>query len=270
MSRRKFLFGSLAFGGAIFSDAWLRQPTAVEVSHTRLPIGKIPAGRELRIAHISDLHLHKFNRYFKQVADRTNALDPDMILLTGDYVEEARNLVGVLDFLEQLEAPAGVFAVQGNWEYWALIEGEKLRDRFRQRGVRLLLDRRADIEHNGISVSVLGIDFPSSSGSVQRLNEAADKSRINIALSHVPQFQHELLDGTSDLILCGHTHGGQVRLPLLKPFHLPRHSGPFVNGLYRVGEQNTPLYVTRGIGTSIMPIRFFCPPEISLIRLVGT
>ena len=74
---------------------------------------------------------------------------------------------------------------------------------------------------------------------------------------------------SADLILCGHTHGGQVRLPLIKPFHLPRHSGQFISGLYRVGQKRVPLYVSRGIGTSILPVRFFCPPEISLIRLYG-
>ncbi len=269
LSRRKFLFGSLAFGGAIFGDAWLRQPTSVEVTETRLPCRKIGQGKELRVVHLSDLHLHKFNGYFKQVAEKTNNLKPDLILLTGDYVEEARNLSGVLAFLERLRAPGGVFAVQGNWEYWALIEGENLRDKFRKRGVQLLINQRADVEHRGMLISILGIDFPSSSHSVQQLNDNADSSRINIALSHVPAFQHDLMEETSDLILSGHTHGGQVRLPLIKPFHLPRHSGSFVDGLYRVGPKKTPLYVTRGIGTSIMPLRLFCPPEISLIRIAG-
>ncbi len=269
LSRRKFLFGSLAFSGAVFADAWLRQPTDLEVSQTRLPISKIPSGKELRVVHLSDLHLHRYDRYFRQVAAATSTLNPDLILLTGDYVEEARNLSGVLDFLAQLKAPAGVFAVQGNWEYWALIEGKNLRDKFRSKGVELLINQRADIDYKGVAISILGIDFPSPSGSVQQLNDAAEKSRVNIALSHVPAFQHEIMDDTSDLILCGHTHGGQVRLPMLKPFHLPRHSGRFVDGLYRVGKKDTPLYVTRGIGTSIMPLRFFCPPEINLIRLVG-
>ena len=269
LSRRKFLFGSLVFGGAVFGDAWLRQPTNVEVCQTPLEVSKVPSGKKLRIVHLSDLHMHNFNPYFKQVVETANALKPDMILLTGDYVEEARNLSGVLDFLGQLKAPAGIFAVQGNWEYWALIEGKNLQEKFRGKGVQLLLNQRADIEYSGIPVSVLGIDFPSSSGSVQQLNDSADRERVNIALSHVPAFQHEIMDGTADLILCGHTHGGQVRLPLLKPFHLPRHSGSFVDGLYRVGNNGTPLYVTRGIGTSVMPLRFFCPPEISLIELVG-
>ncbi len=269
LGRRKFLLGGLACGTAVLGDAWLRQPTALQVRETRLPTAKIPAGRELRIAHLSDLHLHRFNAYFRRVAAATGALKPDIILLTGDYVEEERNLSGVLDFLAQLKAPAGVYAVQGNWEYWALIEGKNLQDKFLGAGVRLLINRSEKIDHDGLALSVLGIDFPSSSRDVSQLAANCDTGRINIALSHVPAFHHELLDGKADLVLCGHTHGGQVRLPLLKPFHLPRHSGPFVDGLYRVGRQQLPLYVTRGIGTSILPLRLFCPPEIGLIRLYG-
>lgn len=269
LARRKFLIGSAACGGALFGDAWLRQPTSLEVRRNDLPVRKISAGKEIRIVHLSDLHLQTCNRYFRGVAEKTNALEPDIILLTGDYVEEARNLSGVLDFLGLLRAPAGIYAVQGNWEYWALIEGKNLQQKFQSRGAKLLINQRADISWNETDLSILGIDFPSSSASVRDLDTETDSSRVNIALSHVPAFQHDILAAKTDLILCGHTHGGQVRLPFLKPFHLPRHSGPFVDGLYRVGRQKIPLYVTRGIGTSILPIRFFCPPEISLIRLYG-
>ena len=270
LSRRKFLLGGAACGGVLLSDAWLRQPKALEISTTRLATEKIPAGRELRIVQLSDLHLDSFNEYFRQVASKTNALKPDMILLTGDYVEEARNLNGVLKFLRLLSAPGGIYAVQGNWEYWALIEGKNLQDKFHRAGATLLINQRGDADIRDLPVSVLGVDYPSASGSLQILRTAADPDRINITLSHVPAFQHGLLDGIADLVLSGHTHGGQVRLPLIKPFYLPRHSGAYVSGLYRVGEkQQVPLYVSRGIGTSVMPVRFFCPPEISLLRLYG-
>jgi predicted MPP superfamily phosphohydrolase len=94
-----------------------------------------------------------------------------------------------------------------------------------------------------------------------------DPARVNLLLSHVPAFDHQRLDGRTDLILCGHTHGGQVRLPFLPPLYLPRFSGRFVEGMFRVGPHATPLYVTRGIGTSLFPVRFLCPPEITLLRL---
>ncbi|MEJ2200971.1 MAG: hypothetical protein P8X63_08160, partial [Desulfuromonadaceae bacterium] len=80
-------------------------------------------------------------------------------------------------------------------------------------------------------------------------------------------FRHKELDSRIDLILCGHTHGGQVRIPFVPPFYLPRFSGDFVAGMYRVGPNATPLYVNRGVGTSIFPVRFMCRPEITLLRL---
>lgn len=269
ITRRKFLLGGAVIGTGLLGDGFFRQPTSLEIRQVRLPVQKIPTGKSLRIVHLSDLHLHRFSDYFERVALETNELRPDLILLTGDYVEEERNLTGVLEFLRRLKAPAGVFAVQGNWEYWALIEGERLQRSFAEVGVNLLIDQRADVNWNGMPISLLGIDFPSASGSLQRLVDSADTDRVNVTLSHVPAFQHEILAGKSDLILCGHTHGGQVRLPFVKPFHLPRHSGDFVDGLYHVGATRLPIYVSRGIGTSIMPVRFFCPPEICLIELYG-
>jgi hypothetical protein len=99
------------------------------------------------------------------------------------------------------------------------------------------------------------------------LQAQADPARFNVLLSHVPAFAHEQLDQRIGLILCGHTHGGQVRLPVLPPLILPRFSGRFVAGLYRVGRYDTPLYVNRGIGTSVLPARFFCRPEITVVTL---
>lgn len=104
---------------------------------------------------------------------------------------------------------------------------------------------------------------------MRRLQEQADPSRFNLLLSHVPAFAHEQLEQSIGLILCGHTHGGQLRLPLLPPLYLPRFSGRFVAGLYQVGRYDTSLYVNRGIGTSVLPVRLACRPEITLITLTG-
>ena len=113
ISRRKFLLGSAILSTTLLGEGFLRQPTALDIRQTDLPIAKLPTGKELRIAHLSDLHLHKFTSYFKKVAAKTNALKPDIILLTGDYVEEARNISDVLKFLRLLEAPGGIFCSSG-------------------------------------------------------------------------------------------------------------------------------------------------------------
>ncbi|MDT8422243.1 MAG: metallophosphoesterase [Desulfuromonadales bacterium] len=271
--RRRFLGRSVGFLTLLGSGVGVRglwyEPRHAVVEEQLIVSPKLPAGVEVRLGQLSDLHIQTVNRYHREVAAQVNALGVDAVLLTGDYLEEKRNLAGVVRFLQLLHAPQGVYGVQGNWEYWSRLEGENLRRRFAAAGVTLLINERIDLAVTGIPLSLAGLDYPSLADSLKRLQAQIDPQRLNLLLSHVPAFDHHLLDKRWDLILCGHTHGGQVRLPALPPLHLPMYSGDFVAGNYRVGAHATPLYVNRGIGTSGLPVRFFCPPEITLIRLVG-
>lgn len=251
--------------GAFFADTLWYEPQAVKVE--RLPLKARSQGETVRLAQISDLHISSFNSYFEKVCEQVSRLQPDIILLTGDYLEEERNIRGILDFLKKLEAPHGVFAIQGNWEYWARVEGENLRRHFAGVGVQLLINERADLDVKGHPLSLLGLDYPSSTSQLAQLQQDIDPERFNLLMSHVPAFAHEKLDKKIDLVLCGHTHGGQVRIPFLPPLYLPRYSGRFVDGYYHVSQHQIPLYVNRGIGTSVFPLRFFCRPEISLFEL---
>jgi predicted MPP superfamily phosphohydrolase len=266
LSRRRFLtLGAAGLTAAGLADTLWLEPRGVRIEELALPTGQ--RGRPVRLVQISDLHLSNFDGYFQHVVDLVSGLAPDLIVLTGDYLEEERNIRAVLNFLRKQRAPQGVYAVQGNWEYWSRLEGENLRRHFLGAGARLLINERADLEVNGQRLSLLGLDYPSSSDQLRCLQEQADPARFNLLLSHVPAFAHEQLERLIGLILCGHTHGGQVRLPLLPPIVLPRYSGRFVAGLYQVGRFDTPLYVNRGIGTSVLPIRLACRPEITVIEL---
>ncbi len=267
ISRRSFLAwtGVTACAVAVGEGLWY-EPRAVRVETLQLPLVKIPPGRQLRLVHLSDLHIRRLHAYYRKVARMVAELEPDAIFITGDFLERRRNLNAVHEFLAMLDAPHGVFAVQGNWEYWARVEGENLRSAFARRGTTLLINERHDLEVRGVPLSILGLDYPSSADALEKLQAEADSARVNLLLSHVPAFDHDRLDGRIDLLLAGHTHGGQVRLPLIHPFYLPRFSDPFVSGLYHVGP-GTPLYVSRGVGTSLFPVRFLCPPEITLLEI---
>lgn len=268
LSRRRFLaLGTAGLAVAGLTDLLWIEPRGVRVEQLVQPTGQ--SGRPVRLVQISDLHLEEFNGYFRKVAALVAGLNPDLIVLTGDYLEEERNIRAVLDFLRQLKAPHGVYAVQGNWEYWSRLEGENLRRHFHGAGVKLLINERSDLDIGGQRLSILGLDYPSSSDQLRRLQEQADPTRFNLLLSHVPGFSHEHLERHIGLILCGHTHGGQVRMPLLPPLYLPRFSGRFVAGSYQVGRHHTPLYVNRGIGTSVLPVRLNCRPEITVVTLNG-
>ncbi len=268
ITRRRFLtLGLGGLTGTLLADTLWYEPQAIKLENLSVPVAQFK--KSLRLVQISDLHLNNFNRYFEKVAAKVNALQPDLIMLTGDYLEEERNIRGVLDFLKELKAKHGIYAVQGNWEYWSRLEGENLRRHFAGVGVKLLIDERADLEINGQSLSILGLDYPSSTDQLQRVQKGIDPQRFNLLLSHVPAFAHEQLHERIGLILSGHTHGGQVRLPFLPPFYLPRYSGRFISGLYHVSHHRIPLYVSRGVGTSVLPVRFLCRPEIGLIELTA-
>ncbi len=266
MSRRQFLsLGMTGIAGTIAADTVWYEPQALQVERLTLPTSS--PGGQVRLLQISDLHLSNFNSYFAKVARQVADLQPDLIVLTGDYLEEERNIRGVLSFLKELKAPHGIYAVQGNWEYWSRLEGENLRRHFAGAGVKLLLNERTDLEINGRALSIFGLDYPSSIDHLHQLQKEVDPQRFNLLLSHVPAFAHEQLNKHINLILSGHTHGGQLRLPFLPPLYLPRYSGRFVAGFYHVSQHRIPLYVSRGVGTSVLPLRFFCRPEIGLFEL---
>jgi hypothetical protein len=266
ISRRRFLsLGAAGLAGALLAETVWYEPQALQVEQSTIP-SALPGGR-IRMVQVSDLHLSSFNNYFKTVANTVAGLEPDLIVLTGDYLEEERNIRGVLSFLKELHAPHGIYAVQGNWEYWSRLEGENLRRHFAGAGVKLLINERADLEIKGRALSIYGMDYPSSTDYLHRLQQDIDPRRFNLLLSHVPAFAHEQLSKHINLVLSGHTHGGQIRLPYLPPFYLPRYSGRFVAGYYQVSEHQVPLYVSRGVGTSVLPLRFLCRPEIGLFEL---
>ena len=269
VTRRRFLgLGMAGLASTLAADCLLLEPQALELNQLQLESGF--SGSPVRILQISDLHLSTFNSYLTKVAEQATALTPDIIVLTGDYLEEQRNIRGVLDFLRQLKAQFGIYAVQGNWEYWSRLEGENLRRHFARAGVQLLINERVDVSIGSHHLSILGLDYPSGSDHLKTLMQLSVPDRFNVLLSHVPAFSHQYLEAHIGLVLCGHTHGGQVRLPWMPPFYLPRYAGRFVAGMYHVSAHHTPLYVSKGIGTSILPIRFLCRPELTLFTLGGS
>lgn len=266
LTRRRFLTGGAGLlGTAFLGDSLWYEPQAIRLE--KLELSTRQPGPVIRLVQISDLHLDQLADYHHKISARIAELRPDLILMTGDYLEQKRNVRGVLDFLKLLAAPHGIFAVQGNWEYWSRLEGENLQRHFSGAGVELLINQRADVLLHGRQLSILGLDYPSSGHQLQTLMQKVDPASVNVLLSHVPAFAHEHLSRHINLILCGHTHGGQIRLPMLPPLYLPRYTGRFVAGRYEVGTHKIPLYVNRGLGTSILPMRFLCRPEITLIEM---
>ncbi len=254
ISRRKFLTTSLLAGGAVCADATCLEPTRLAVRHVRIGEGT-PSHR---LVHFSDVH-HKGDRpYLQSVVDTINSLAPDFACFTGDIVEQAQHLPAALEILAGIKTP--LFGVPGNHDYYSGISFEPVRKCFAATGGSWLLNASHAIP--GTNLNLLGTIclFP-------QLPPAASKPGAkNILLTHYPAYVKRLGNRKFDLMLAGHSHGGQVRLPLFGSIIVPYQVGEYDMGLFQTAAG--PLYVNPGIGyIGHYDVRFNCRPEITVIEI---
>lgn len=255
ISRRKFLGTALlAAGGVAGAEAVCLEPTWLEVRRVR--VGDSPAPH--RLVHFSDVH-HKGNRGHLQNVVRTiNSLAPDFACFTGDIVEQRQHLPAALEILAGIRCP--LFGVPGNHDFLSRISFEPVRRCFAATGGAWLLNAAHEIP--GRNVNLIGsICF------YPQLPPPPSKPHCkNIYLTHYPAVVKQLGDRKFDLLLAGHSHGGQVRLPLVGPLIVPANVGEYDLGLYQTAAG--PLYVNPGIGyIGHYGIRWNCRPEITVIEV---
>jgi len=267
--------GGLALYSGEFERHWL------EVVHRDITIAGLPAAFEgVRLAQISDIHLDEFTEPFllREAIDEINQAHPDYVLLTGDYVTaevlprhltaEAARQCGRM--LNRLECPRR-YAVFGNHDIWA--GEEEVGEALQTNGITVLRNESVALDRDGGRMWLAGLDDPVCG---QPDPEQAIPSSIRnipqepvILMCHGPDYVDTLRSHPAAqpvaLILSGHTHGGQIRLPLLGALRLPPGGRKYVEGLFRVGTIQ--LYVNRGIGSVGVPFRFDCRPEITLFTL---
>ena len=219
---------------------------------------------ELTILHLSDVHLRGPGPWVDRLCALVSALPADLVVLTGDVVTRGY-LPEVADqFLEAVpKSRLGTFAVIGNWEVWGGAPRQIWEAHLARHAIPLLHDRWVDL---GVITLVGTDDFLSGKPDLDAAFAGVAGDRPIVVISHSPILFPQLARPGVCLVLSGHTHAGQVRLPVVGPFFLPRGSGPFPGGWYQQGE--TWLFVSRGIGWSIAPVRFRCPPELARVRLV--
>lgn len=207
----------------------------------------------LRLIHISDIHHKGDRRYLEGVVERINAIDADLVCLTGDLVEDAGNLPECLEILSGIRKP--VFGVPGNHDHLGRACERQIRATFRAGGGDWLVETNV--------VAMAGeLEIVGGAGRAARVpREGAGRKRI--LLTHYPDAADGLPTGSFDLILAGHTHGGQARIPLLDRPVLADMAGPYDRGLFQT--RAGPLYVNPGIGTFLAPVRFACRPELTVI-----
>ena len=256
--RRNLVFrlASAAASLIVFAIVWATaiEPYRIEVTQHRV---FLPVGRRLVVAHISDLHTSGAGRRERALLRELEAAKPDAIVITGDTVNSG-SPIALEEVIRRMHAPLGVFAVLGNWEHWRPVPD--VAAAFARAGATLLTNDARELIPG---VWLAGVDSdgsPAPDVAFQKVPAGAK----SITLIHSPAYFDDLARRTS-LVLAGHTHGGQVRLPGFAPFWLPPGSLPYVAGWYE--RDGARLFVSRGIGTSILPIRAFCRPELAIIAI---
>lgn len=243
----------------------------VEISRVTVRIKDLPSAFVgFTLAHLSDIHHGWYVSldYVQRCIEIANSLRPDLVALTGDLTFGGRQYVApVTELLRSLQAPAGVYAVLGNHDYYA--SAPYVSAALRRAGCKLLIDAQDVIEQRGDRLTLLGVDdFYHGNTDLNRLLRDLPTGAPIITLSHNPDFIEEfaIKDRHTDLMLSGHTHGGQIRLPLIGAPHVPSYYGQcYAKGLAHKGAMQ--VYTTRGIGTVLVPSRIDCPPEIVLYTL---
>jgi predicted MPP superfamily phosphohydrolase len=262
----RLLFGLLTMVFVLcLLDAFLLEPDWIELTERVHETGKIRG--TLRILHLSDLHLEaEACPREKRVLELAKRLAPDLVLLTGDYLNTDGAGSRLVPFLRQLKSPLGTYAILGNYDTF-----HPPARYLREAGVTILRNERIDLRWKGNLLSLAGVSF-GYERDMKGLIEGLPPERYTILLYHYPDLIEPASWEGYDLYLAGHIHGGQFRLPFYGALvTLSRTGKRYEAGLYRVGP--TTLYVSRGIGMEggrVPRLRFLCRPEVVLHTIAGS
>jgi len=278
-SRRSLLaggvFGALAAMCLSARELYVARyinPYAPQLEYVELPLPPSIASMDgLKIGFVTDTHVGPFISLddLERSLDLVRAEKPDLLLLGGDYISESpRYLAGTAELLGLLaaEAPLGCYAVMGNHDY--SITGAYAIKTLGDVGIPILSNDVAEVKVGSDSLWIAGIDetllgSPDPAGTMAKV----PKGGVALALWHEPTFAEQAAAAGAFAQLSGHTHGGQVRLPVVGPVGLPIHGHRHVIGLS--SANGMPVYTSRGVGVYRPPIRINCPPEVTIVTLVS-
>ena len=223
-----------------------------------------------RIVHFSDVHLGHFCTPddLQSVVDLIGKEKPDLICFTGDLVEDGTEMLGeAVPVLARLAAPLGKYAVLGNHDYRNR-KPQLVRDALDAAGFTVLHNQHARLQKGNAPFFIAGVDdLLLGTPDLDSALKGITADHPVILLAHEPDFADVSAQAPVHLQLSGHSHGGQVRLPFVGAVVTPPMARKYVQGLNYAGEQNMPVYTNRGLGTTQLPIRFLCRPEMTVLTL---
>jgi uncharacterized protein len=266
LTRRRVLVGTGAVGALAAVDAFGVEPNWLDVSRHDVPVPGLPSALDgFRIAQVTDAHLHGLGAVEHAIVRRVAEDDVRLVVLTGDIVNDTRAFPHLKELCRALAARGRtLLATYGNWEHWGNIAPDVLSKAYAAVGATLVVNDAFVVDS---ALSVVATD-DSLSGRA-RLSEPLAKranTPASLFLTHCPEFFDRVPKDVRrfDLSLAGHTHGGQVRAGSFAPV-VPPGSGRFVSGWYETPAGRA--YVSRGTGTSLVPVRFSCRPELPIFTL---
>lgn len=270
LTRRNLMKAGMAGGlGIAASGGFMLDTYDIRISNASVSISDLPDSFDgFKIVHLTDIHCRKMvsYEYLQKVFRMAAAEKPDMYMLTGDYVSHnEKDIPRVMKLIAGLEAESGKVAVLGNHDHWT---NAPLTIRMlEESGVKVLTNRNLRIEKGGAEICVAGVgDLWEDEQKLEEAYEGIPETTPRLLMSHNPDYAEKMPAGyRTDLMISGHTHGGQVALPIYGPPVLPSKYGQkYAAGL--VQGPRCPVYISRGVGF-IAYFRWNCPPEISIITL---
>lgn len=273
ITRRQFLNGSAGLlAAAALGDGLLVEPTAIAVTRHDVSIpGLAPALDGCRIACVTDLHLHGgVHRAARASIELLERERPHVVALIGDMCNQQSDLDDLMAWAREARGSVATVATLGNWEHDAGIDRGTAEAAYGRAGVELLYNShtRVRVGEGSARLAVVGIDDPVlGQPDAAAAAHGLDPREPCLWVLHAPGYVDRVAAGRLSppaAIISGHTHGGQIRLPFYTPY-TPYGSGRFVAGWYR--DTLAPLYVSRGIGTVLIPARLFCRPELPIFTL---
>ncbi|MGM0438414.1 MAG: metallophosphoesterase [Bacillota bacterium] len=246
----------------IIIKIWLLYHHTTKVKKEEISLKSDKISDEIAILQLSDFHYDGRGKLEKNLKKKIREVKYDLVVLTGDYLNDEDKLAEFITFLNELEFKTKVFAVSGNHDYFKNIE--EIKDNFEKEGIIFLENESEKINVKGNEINIIGVGSPD--GDHDDFKKAVDNLNLtnsyNLVLSHTYHILDSIKNYDIDLVLAGDTHGGQIIYPLLGKILLNIFfETKYLAGRYEIND--TTLYVNRGLGTSLLPMRFNAYPEIS-------
>jgi hypothetical protein len=268
ITRRKFIYGAM---GLAVADAFFIEPNISHISENELIVPYLPPALDgLKVVHLADLHYKpdKDEGLLSSVVEKINKIHPDLIILTGDYVDvDTSGIDPMLEYLSKLKSKHGILACMGNHDGWQA-NGQFFKTRFEKNGIQFLINENTALKINNETLHIAATDhiWYGNPNPVATLKGISNDAPL-ITMVHEPDYFDTMLKHRDHYLqLSGHTHGGQCRVPLIN--YAPKkvdYGRNYIHGTYT--KENSSIFVTKGLGTTDLRVRFSCLPEIALHTL---